>query len=378
MDQIVRVYSIQSLDQFRMAVKRFEGDMNEIFRSMELKLNDTENHLQEQLNHSYHETEKWQDEISDAKTSLENCMDDDEEGNCSSEKEILDQAIWHLKDAQFKYQEVKKNIRTFEEISQEYRRRATKLKKFVENDLRKADAFLNYSITLLYQYLNIPKVDYKVRAIGYNVDQISFAEKIKTLENISQPEGLPYSINMKKYLCGLCFLDDDDFNAMIKYLNSGKNRPAIFDNKNMAEKIFIRDFPSLAKKVGGWGKNWEGVTVFSSKIPSSTRGCPNESFRIIIARYDEIVFIHELSHQLHSMVWSETGSSGYTKYMKIKELYRNMKGKGIRPISGYITDDGEYFAYSVEWFFQRPADIKFRDPDMFEFLNTQVFRGMYS
>lgn len=376
MDQIVRVYSIQSLDQFRMAVRRFEGDMIEILQSIELKLNHTEHHLQEQLNYWYHETEKWQDEISDAKISLENCMDDDEEGDCSSEKERLDRAIWHLKDAQFEYQEVKKNIRTFEEISREYRRRSIKLKKFVENNFQQADAFLNYSITLLYQYLNVREVD-KGRGIRYKADQISFAEKIQKLENISQPEGLPYSINMKKYLCSLCFLEDDDFNAMIKYLNSGKNRPAIFDNKNMADKIFIRDFPGLAKKVGGWDKNWEGVTVFSSKIPSPTRGIPNESFRIIIARYDEIVLIHELSHQLHSLVWSETGSAGYTKYMKVKELYTNMKGRGLRPISGYITDDGEYFAYSVEWFFQRPADLNLRDPDMFEFLNTQVFRGMY-
>lgn len=376
MDQIVRVYSIQSLDQFRMAIRRFEGDINEILRSIELKINHTEHHLQEKLSHWYHETERWQDEISDAKISLENCIDDDEEGDCSSEKERLDQAIWHLKDAQFKYQEVKKNIRTFEDVSREYRRRSLKLKKFVENDLRQADAFLNYSITLLYQYLNIREVD-KVRAIGYKADQISFAEKLQKVENISQPEGLPYSINMKKYLCSLCFLEGDDFNSMIKYLNSGKNRPAIFDNKNMAEKLFIRDFPGLARKVGGWDKNWEGVTVFSSKIPSSTRGCPNESFRIIIARYDEIVLIHELSHQLHSLVWSETGGAGYTKYMKVKELYTNMKVRGLRPISGYITDDGEYFAYSVEWFFQRPADLNFRDPDIFEFLNTQVFRGMY-
>ena len=44
----------------------------------------------------------------------------------------------------------------------------------------------------------------------------------------------------------------------------------------------------------------------------------------------------------------------------------NIKGRGLRSISGYITDDGEYFAYSVEWFFQRPADINFRDPDINE------------
>ena len=196
MDQIVRVYSIQSLDQLRMSIRRFEGDIYEILRSIELKLNHTEHHLQEQLSHWYHETERWQGEISDSKISLENCIDDDEEDDCSSEEARLDQALWHLKDAQFKYQEVKKNIRTLEDVSQEYRRRSLKLKKFVENDLRQADAFLNYSVTLLYQYLNIREVD-KVRAIGYKADQISFAEKIQKLENISQPEGLPYSINMK-------------------------------------------------------------------------------------------------------------------------------------------------------------------------------------
>jgi len=188
---------------------------------------------------------------------------------------------------------------------------------------------------------------------------------------------LPYSDKMKKNLLGLCHLDNDDFQVMSKYLKSKEHKPAIFDNQAMAENVFKRDFPSHAEVEGGWNQEWAGITVYFMDSNSSAFGIPEQSHRTIIARYGEDVLVHELGHQLHRLVWKETGHAGENKRIRLKELYANVKAGRVRPVSIYIDSESEYFAYSFEWFFQQPVDLRLKDPAMFEFLNTQILKGMY-
>jgi len=379
----VSVKSIQSLDQLRLALKRFKGEANERLLSLNQELIRKEQYLNDQINHWRHRMESYQDDVLEARKYLEDCRDDDD-NNCSREEEILGNAKRNLTKAEIELEEFKKLAKNLEDVASDYRKQIRRLKEFMNNDLESGCLYLDSKITLLNEFVNIPVplqqtagIDRPVIAYESNSNKLSFAEKNQIMLTLPQPEGLPYSDNMKKYLVNLSHLDNNDFQVMSKYLKSKDHKPAIFNNGANAEKVFRRDFPNHFRREGGWNDEWDGVTLYYTESQSSIRGLPENAHRTIIARYGEDVLIHELAHQLHNLAWSETGPAGEAKRMKIRELYSNVTEGRIRPVSNYVDSVGEYFAYSTEWFFQHPAELNSRDPSMFEFLNTQVFEGMY-
>jgi hypothetical protein len=360
------------------AIRQFRIDTNSTLQLVDVELSHTEQYLYDQFSHWNYDVQRHQEDVGIAEIALEHCNNEDDEDyhDCSSEEEQLDYANQHLEKSQDELQDVRKKSGVFEDVVLDYRRQSIILKSFIDSDLQRGDTILGLVISDLYRY-----IDSTYRSLGtssINITQDEFkkfnlTDKMQMIGNISQSEGLPYSEKMKKYLIGLCFLEDDDFQIIQKYLNSKDHKPAIFDNQTMAESILKRDFPSMTR---GWDREWEGVTVYFS-TSSSSPGDPRKAHRTILAKYHENVLIHELAHQLHSLAWSETGQLGTIKYKKIKDLYENIKSGRVRPLSEYIDNEGEYFAYSVEWFFHEPVKLKERDPEMFKFLNDQIFRGMY-
>jgi hypothetical protein len=378
----IAVYSIQSLDELSSALKQFRDEILEILQSVEWEIIRTEQFLSDEISHWRYQEEVCKEEVLEAEKALECCRDDD--CDCSEEEEALFQAERSLRQTQDELQDNRRKLRVLDEVAEDYRRQARRLKTLVENDLKQGDLSLESAITKLYEYVEMRKSLGAI--VGNNgvglesetkTSKFSSVEKNLIIENLPEPEGLPYSDKMRKCLLDLCHLDNDDFLVMSEYLKSREHKPAIFDNQAMAETIFKRDFSSHAEVEGGWSKEWLGITAYYTDSSSLAFGIPMLPHRIIIAKYSEDVLMHELGHQLHRLVWTETGQAGESKRIKVKELYANVEAGRIRPLNRYIDSEGEYFAYSFEWFFQRPEDLRSRDPAMFEFLNTQVLNGMY-
>jgi hypothetical protein len=379
----VRVTSIDALNELKVSIKRFIGEANGELISLEQELVRKDNYLHDQINHWRHKREKIHEEILEARKDLEYCLDEDND-SCYREEEALEKAEREFRRAETELLGFKEMARELEKVAIDYRKQVRKLKEYMNNDLQRGCLFLDSKFTNLNEFVKIPVPSQRTNGINRsgilqkaNSNHLSIAEKKQIMQTLPAPEGLPYSDNMKKYLVGLSYLHNDDFQVMDKYLRSEDHRPAIFKSVGNAEKVLKRDFPELFNREGGWNQSWEGVTLFYTRTTSSINGLPDKPHRTIIAKYGEDVLIHELAHQLHNLTWSETGHAGETKRIKVRELYSNITSGRVTPISRYIDNEGEYFAYSVEWFFQHPAELHSRDPGMFEFLNTEVFEGMY-
>ena len=148
MSGIVRVHSIESLDELTIEIKRFIWQAQEMLKSIEQEINHTKVFLQDQINHWINEEERYRGEVLNASVAFEQCQDEDDQ-NCSIEEELLAQAKWHLRQSQIEFQETTKRIGALEKVEQDYMMQARRLKRMMDNDVQNGVIFLTSLATTL-------------------------------------------------------------------------------------------------------------------------------------------------------------------------------------------------------------------------------------
>ena len=158
MSQTVNVRSIQALDEWKIALKRYVGKVWEVLHVAEQEVLHTEEWLQERLIYWHHKVEECHENVQEAKRELRSCeesSDDDYYSDCSAEEEALIQAQHHLQEAQAELKNTRRWIHQVSEMVTAYRAQANRLAGTLTNDIPRADVFLERVITDLQAYLAV-------------------------------------------------------------------------------------------------------------------------------------------------------------------------------------------------------------------------------
>jgi len=147
-----KVKSIEALQEWKGALKRFVDDTWQALRSAEQKIQRTEELLEERSNHWRHKVEQYCEDVLQAKRDLQYCRDE-EDNDCSVEEEALVEAKLHLRNAEAELDNVRRWSIRFDKITADYRVQAERLKQFLAVEMPRADASMGRTIASLCSYV---------------------------------------------------------------------------------------------------------------------------------------------------------------------------------------------------------------------------------
>jgi hypothetical protein len=145
------VRSIQTLENLKSALKRFDDEAQMALQAAEQEIRYTLDWLQGRFNYWRSEVERWREEVRQARADLAYCLE--REKDCSAEELALYQAKFHLREAEAKLQNVYHWMRVVSKAVATYRIQAQRLGRLIAVDLPKAAIFLERKIAELQAYL---------------------------------------------------------------------------------------------------------------------------------------------------------------------------------------------------------------------------------
>jgi hypothetical protein len=369
MDSGAHVRSVQAIEQWRGSLKQFAGETLDSLRAAERELQRTEEWLQQDLRRRHRNLETCREEVNEARSALRQCQEEDD-ADCSQEEEDLARAWARLRWAEEGLATHTRWMRSVEEAAARYRAQAQRLGMSLNVEMPRATVALEQALERLYAYLGTTGLA-GVPTASIAAPPQTRETKAQAIRELPPPIGLQYTQQMRERLTTLSWLDDADFAAMLGFMRSEEHKPAFFDNEQDADTLLQREFR----------KSWKPGA--SGEFPVHPSMDSDRPHRVIVgtAREQEDTLLHELAHQLSIMAWQVTGSGGQSKRATLERLYATIPDRKAEPVRENAHDnEWEYFAYSFEWFVtgeQKRLRLKKRDPEMHDFLNTQVLPGMY-
>lgn len=190
------VLSVQALEDLKSALNRYGGEAREALDAAEIEIRRTFDWLEERQNHWQNEVRRRQEAANQARAALARCQASgyrDQQGNyhapdCSAYEHALLQAQIRLREAEAELRNVQQWKRTIEQAAAEYQAQARRLGVLLGENLPKATALLERSITILHSYTTMaPAFQGIAQDLSpTNATSIPWAEKqaiFKRLEN---------------------------------------------------------------------------------------------------------------------------------------------------------------------------------------------------
>lgn len=152
MSPSARIKSIETLGDWKGYLKCFVSEVWDLLCSVDRKVKNTEDWLQERVSYWRHEVEQSEQEVWEAKKALE-CCEDDKDNDCTDEEEALHEARRLLRNAEEELGNVRSWKQRVDEIVVAYRLQAERLRRLLTADMPRADAFLGRAINDLHKYI---------------------------------------------------------------------------------------------------------------------------------------------------------------------------------------------------------------------------------
>jgi hypothetical protein len=205
------VQSIQSLDDLRRALGRFQGQAQEALDAAEQEIRRTLDWLQERHNHWLNEVHRRQEVVRQAQAALARCQASgsyDKNGyyhapNCSAYERALREAQTRLREAEAELANVRHWLTQVQEAVAAYHLQARRLEIVATTRAEKAKAFLGQALLDLERYM---AVALPAAAIGASISSqplgqapatspagITWAEKRSILDRVDA--GLPITVD---------------------------------------------------------------------------------------------------------------------------------------------------------------------------------------
>jgi DNA-binding transcriptional regulator GbsR (MarR family) len=152
MSTTAHVKSIEALQEWKTSIKRFVDETQQLLQSAEQKIQRTEEWLQGRSNHWHHEVEQCREGVRQAKRDLQECRDD-ENNDCSTEEEALIEAGHKLSQSETELENIRRWKAQVTEMAAAYRVQAKRLRRLLDIEMPRADAFLGKAINDLHMYI---------------------------------------------------------------------------------------------------------------------------------------------------------------------------------------------------------------------------------
>ena len=156
----------------------------------------------------------------------------------------------------------------------------------------------------------------------------------------------------------------EDRARMIRFLSDPDTCPVILRPEQVKRRFGI-DF--VAKYGEGYQPYVDWIGLYDPRL--------NRPW--VLPEHRDGALIHELAHQYHYHGMEPTSMHTHWVNVHLRQLYQKAKERGWAVTEYALSDVTEYFAEGVKYFIQKPRELHALDPEMYRFLNTEVFPGTY-
>lgn len=152
MNQSAQVKSVQVLVEFKTALAQFRNEAQQSLDFIAREIRRCLEWLIERQHYWQRQVEYCQEAVHDARRALENCLQDEDGGDCSDCEEALSEAYHELREAEAELSTVQHWRHQIEEAIQDYQRQAYRLASHLHQELPKAEVFLERKAATLDAY----------------------------------------------------------------------------------------------------------------------------------------------------------------------------------------------------------------------------------